>query len=103
MKQVEELFSRQQREGKFPGGQLVVMRDDEVLCDVSLGLAHGYRKEAEPVAVTASTRFQVMSAPMVTEASAICFGASLRWAAPFAWRHAAPRLARLISEGKKRE
>jgi len=73
MKQLEALFSQQQRAGKFPGGQLVVMRDDELLCDVSVGLARGYRKEEQPVAVTASTRFQVMSAskPFVAFAIAL--------------------------------
>jgi len=73
MKQVEALFSRQQAEGRFPGGQLVVMRDDEVLCDVSVGLSRGYRQEEPPVPVTATTRFQVMSAskPFVALAIAL--------------------------------
>ena len=73
IKQVEALFAKQQADGKFPGGQLVVMHDDEVVCDVSLGLARGYREGEERVPVTRETRFQVMSAskPFVAFAIAL--------------------------------
>jgi hypothetical protein len=37
--QVEQLFREQQARGAFPGGQLVVRRDGQVLCDVAVGWA----------------------------------------------------------------
>lgn len=61
------LFTRQQKAGLFPGGQLVVSRRHEILAESSVGLARGLRagegagSEARPP-VTAETRFQVMSA-----------------------------------------
>src|SRR5262245_42145383 len=70
---VTALFAEQQRSGGFPGGQLVVMRDGQVVCAVSVGLARGYRDEEPAVAVAPCTRFQVMSAskPFVAFAIAL--------------------------------
>jgi CubicO group peptidase (beta-lactamase class C family) len=71
---VKTSFEEQQARGGFPGGQLVVMRDGEVLCDVACGLARGYRGEGgDVVSVTSATRFQVMSAskPFVAFAIAL--------------------------------
>lgn len=59
---VEQLFTEQQARGAFPGGQLVVMRDGQTLCDVAVGVARGVRGEEPLTGVTAETRFQVMSA-----------------------------------------
>jgi len=66
-------FVRQQEHGAFPGGQLVVMRDGQKLCDVAVGTARGYRGECEGVLVTPATRFQIMSAskPFVAFAIAL--------------------------------
>jgi CubicO group peptidase (beta-lactamase class C family) len=70
---VASLFVRQQEHSAFPGGQLVVMRDGQTLCEVAVGTARGYRGECEGVAVTPTTRFQVMSAskPFVAFAIAL--------------------------------
>jgi CubicO group peptidase (beta-lactamase class C family) len=59
---VASLFCAQQARGAFPGGQLVVVRDGCILCDVAAGVARGYRGESAVVPVHAETRFQVMSA-----------------------------------------
>jgi CubicO group peptidase (beta-lactamase class C family) len=62
-KRLTELFVAQQREGRFPGGQLVVSRRGEILAEVSTGVARGWRPD-EGVArepVTPETRFQTMS------------------------------------------
>ncbi len=46
---VAEVFRKQQAEGVFPGGQLVVMRRGEVVIDEAVGVARGYRQsEGEP-------------------------------------------------------
>jgi CubicO group peptidase (beta-lactamase class C family) len=73
------LFQQQCADGAFPGGQLVAMRDGAVLCQVSCGLARGYRGESARVAVTDATRFQVMSAskPFVALAIALLEDAGL--------------------------
>jgi CubicO group peptidase (beta-lactamase class C family) len=61
------LFARQQKAGLFPGGQLVVSRQHEILAETSVGIARGLRDGegtgagARPP-VTPETRFQVMSA-----------------------------------------
>jgi CubicO group peptidase (beta-lactamase class C family) len=70
---VRELFEAQQARGAFPGGQLVVMRDGQVLHEQACGISHGLRGECELAAVTAETRFQVMSAskPFVAFAVAL--------------------------------
>jgi CubicO group peptidase (beta-lactamase class C family) len=70
---VASRFVRQQEHGLFPGGQLVVMRDGQKLCEVAVGTARGYRGECEGVLVTPTTRFQVMSAskPLVAFAVAL--------------------------------
>jgi CubicO group peptidase (beta-lactamase class C family) len=70
---VEALFTQQQAEGAFPGGQLVVMRDGKRLCDVAVGVARGLRGEEPLSGVSPETRFQVMSAskPFVALAVAL--------------------------------
>lgn len=61
--EVERLFFGQCARGAFPGGQLVVQRDDERLVDLAIGTARGFRaEEASRVPVTPDTPFQVMSA-----------------------------------------
>lgn len=62
MEQVERLFRRQQDQGAFPGGQLVVMQHGRVVHEVSVGLARREEGDVPAVAVTPKTRFQVMSA-----------------------------------------
>lgn len=76
---VGQLFEEQQARGAFPGGQLVVMRDGQVLHEQACGLSHGLRGESELRGVTAETRFQVMSAskPFVAFAVALLEDAGL--------------------------
>lgn len=62
LRNVESRFRAQQRDGSFPGGQLVVQRDGELLLDLAVGTARGLRPGEEPLAVQPHTRFQVMSA-----------------------------------------
>jgi CubicO group peptidase (beta-lactamase class C family) len=73
------LFEGQQARGAFPGGQLVVMRDGQVLHEQACGVSHGLRGESELRGVTAKTRFQVMSAskPFVAFAVALLEDAGL--------------------------
>jgi CubicO group peptidase (beta-lactamase class C family) len=75
MDRVRRLFEQQQARGAFPGGQLVVRRGGEVLLDVAVGVARGFRpaENEPPRAVTAATRFSVFSAskPVVALAVAI--------------------------------
>ena len=70
---VSQIFEAQQARGAFPGGQLVVMREGQVLHEQVCGVSHGLRGESELRAVTPQTRFQVMSAskPFVTFAIAL--------------------------------
>jgi CubicO group peptidase (beta-lactamase class C family) len=67
------MFEAQQARGAFPGGQLVVMRDGQVLQELACGISQGLRGESELRAVTTNTRFQVMSAskPFVAFAVAL--------------------------------
>lgn len=70
-----EIFERQQAQGRFPGGQLVVRHRGEVVLDVATGIARGFRPDenAPAVAVTPATRFSVFSAskPVVALALAM--------------------------------
>jgi len=70
-----ELFERQQAQGRFPGGQLVVRHRGQVVLEVAIGIARGFRPDehAQPVAVTPATRFSVFSAskPVVALALAM--------------------------------
>jgi CubicO group peptidase (beta-lactamase class C family) len=77
--QVARLFEGQQERGAFPGGQLVVMRDGQVLHEQVCGISRGFRGESELRGVTAETRFQVMSAskPFVAFAVALLEDAEL--------------------------
>ena len=76
---VARLFEEQQARGAFPGGQLVVMRDGQVLHEQACGVSRGFRGESELRGVTAKTRFQVMSAskPFVAFAVALLEDAGL--------------------------
>jgi CubicO group peptidase (beta-lactamase class C family) len=76
---VSELFEGQQARGAFPGGQLVVMREGQVLHEQVCGVSHGFRGESELRGVTLQTRFQVMSAskPFVAFAVALLEDAQL--------------------------
>jgi CubicO group peptidase (beta-lactamase class C family) len=67
------LFGRQQRNGLFPGGQLVVSRRSEILVDTNVGIARGLRPEEgrAPEPVTPATRFQTMSVSKAVVAFAI--------------------------------
>ena len=78
-RRVRQLFEAQQARGAFPGGQLVVMRDGQVLHEQHCGISHGLRGESELRAVTPETRFQVMSAskPFVALAIALLEDAGL--------------------------
>jgi CubicO group peptidase (beta-lactamase class C family) len=70
----EALFRRQHARGLFPGGQVVVRAGGEELLNLSVGLARGYREgKGEPIPVTDTTPFQVMSAskPLVAFAVAV--------------------------------
>jgi len=69
--QVERLFRQQQARGAFPGGQLVVRRDGQVLCDVALGWARAPAGAEPGIAVGPETRFQFMSASKPFTAFAI--------------------------------
>jgi CubicO group peptidase (beta-lactamase class C family) len=76
---VARLFEEQRERGAFPGGQLVVMRDGQVLHEQAGGVSRGLRGESELREVTAKTRFQVMSAskPFVAFAVALLEDAGL--------------------------
>lgn len=55
-------FKAQQSSGAFPGGQLVVRCDGELIVNEAIGLARGYRKEEEPVVhATPETLFPAYS------------------------------------------
>jgi CubicO group peptidase (beta-lactamase class C family) len=73
--QVVAAFRKQQADGVFPGGQLVVMRRGEVVIDEAVGIARGYRpEEGEPQrAFTPEQRSCVFSAgkPLVGIAIAV--------------------------------
>lgn len=75
MERVRQLFERQQARGAFPGGQLVARRGGEVVLDVAVGVARGFRpsENEAAVAVTSATRFAVFSAskPVVALALAM--------------------------------
>ncbi len=59
----EALFRKQHERGRFPGGQMVVRAEGKELLNISLGIARGFRPdEGDPVPVTPTTNFQVMSA-----------------------------------------
>jgi CubicO group peptidase (beta-lactamase class C family) len=72
---VEVLFHRQLERGAFPGGQLVVRVQGREVLNLAAGLASGFRggDDGPPVAVTATTRFQVLSAskPVIALAIAV--------------------------------
>lgn len=59
---VVQQFRAQQARGAFYGGQLVVMREGRVLCELAVGLARIARTGQAEVPVTPRTRFQIMSA-----------------------------------------
>lgn len=61
---VVALFRKQQADGVFPGGQMVVMRGGEVVIDEAVGIARGFRaSEGEPQrAFTPEQRSCVFSA-----------------------------------------
>lgn len=74
LEEAESLFRRQQEQGAFPGGRLVVRARGEELLNLSVGIARGLRPdEGELVEVTEHTIFQVMSAskPVVAFAVAV--------------------------------
>lgn len=75
MERVRQLFERQQARGAFPGGQLVARRGGEVVLDLAVGVARGFRAEesAPATPVTSATRFAVFSAskPVVALALAM--------------------------------
>jgi CubicO group peptidase (beta-lactamase class C family) len=62
-------------QGRFPGGQLVVRHRGEVVLDVAVGVARGFRPEEQSAAVpvTPTTRFALFSAskPVVAVAVAM--------------------------------
>ena len=64
LRRLVRLFRRNQLEGGFPGGQLVVRRRGVLVVDEAVGLARGWDgREGEMRApVTATTRFPVFSA-----------------------------------------
>lgn len=70
---VRLLFERQQQQGAFPGGQLVVRRQGRVALDVVTGIARGFRPSENdaPVPVTRATRFAVFSASKAVVALAV--------------------------------
>jgi CubicO group peptidase (beta-lactamase class C family) len=74
LSKAEVLFRRQCERGAFPGGQMVVRVRGRELLNVSVGIASGWRDgEGDPLPVTGTTPFQVMSAskPLVAFAIAI--------------------------------
>jgi CubicO group peptidase (beta-lactamase class C family) len=73
MDRARQLFLRQHAQGAFPGGQLVVRRGGEVVLELAVGLARGFRRdEQQPEApVTPATRFSVFSASKPVVALAI--------------------------------
>lgn len=72
LEKAEALFRRQQEQGAFPGGQLVVRAQGRELLNVSVGIARGLRPdEGERVPVTDATPFQVMSASKAAVAFAV--------------------------------
>ena len=59
---VAERFRNQQTSGAFPGGQLVVRRNNRVVLNLSMGLARGFRKsEQNHIEVQQDTPFPVYS------------------------------------------
>lgn len=73
MDRVRALFERQHRDGRFPGGQLVVHHRGETVFEHTVGVARGFRpSEGEaPVPVTHDTRFAVFSASKAVVALAV--------------------------------
>jgi CubicO group peptidase (beta-lactamase class C family) len=70
-----ERFRRQQADGVFPGGQLVVLRHGALAIDEAVGLARGFRsvEGASPVEFTRETKSCLFSAgkPLVAIAIAL--------------------------------
>lgn len=73
MDRVRALFERQHRDGRFPGGQLVVHRRGERVFEHTVGVARGYRPSegVASVPVTPETRFAVFSASKAVVALAL--------------------------------
>ncbi len=67
------LFTKQQADGRFPGGQLVVRHRGQVVLDVALGVARGLRTEENqaPTPVSPTTRFALFSASKPVTATAV--------------------------------
>lgn len=59
---VRDLFLRQQQNGLFPGGQMVVRRHGKVVLNIACGLARGWQgRGGDPIEVKANTTFAVFS------------------------------------------
>ncbi len=71
VERARQLFAKQCRRGRFPGGQLVVRRQGKLVVDDAVGLSRGLRPE-EPrrVPVEPSTRFPVYSCSKAVLATA---------------------------------
>ena len=66
-------FRAQQRQHRFPGGQIVIRRRGRLLLDATVGLARGFRPGEAAAVVTPTTRFPVFSSgkPLVAMAIAL--------------------------------
>jgi CubicO group peptidase (beta-lactamase class C family) len=89
LQEVVALFRRQQSEGAFPGGQLVLRRKGKLLLNEVCGIARGLRpaEGIAPVVVQPQTPFPVLSAGKPLAAVAIALledRAALDVAAPIA-------------------
>jgi CubicO group peptidase (beta-lactamase class C family) len=71
MERVRALFEKQHREGRFPGGQLVVRHRGQVVLEHVVGNARGFRAGEEVMPVTPTTRFAVFSASKAVVAIAL--------------------------------
>jgi CubicO group peptidase (beta-lactamase class C family) len=73
LKKVERHFNRQLEAGRFPGGQLVLRRDGQLIISIALGVARGYRasENRDKVPVNQQTIFPALSAGKPLAATAI--------------------------------
>lgn len=64
LEKVVRLFESQHQNGSFPGGQLVLRRDKQLIISDAVGIARGFRptEKAPPMSVTPRTAFPVLSA-----------------------------------------
>jgi CubicO group peptidase (beta-lactamase class C family) len=75
LRKVVKRFESQHRKGAFPGGQLTLRRDGQLIASASIGIARGHRpsEDSPPIPVASQTVFPALSMgkPLVATAIAL--------------------------------